>query len=86
MRRTILATIVEHRLHEELSLSEPNGEDDEDVLLTRVDAWLCELKEAQIRDGLHTFGQSPHGVQRGAIRCSRWGAFPSAMGKAATQV
>ncbi|MFM0492012.1 cobaltochelatase subunit CobN, partial [Paraburkholderia graminis] len=31
---------------------------------TRVDAWLCELKEAQIRDGLHTFGQSPHGVQR----------------------
>ncbi|CAH2791584.1 MAG: Aerobic cobaltochelatase CobN subunit (EC [uncultured Paraburkholderia sp.] len=64
LRRTILATIVEHRLHEELSLSEPNGEDDEDVLLTRVDAWLCELKEAQIRDGLHTFGQSPQGVQR----------------------
>ncbi|WP_025600602.1 cobaltochelatase subunit CobN [Burkholderia sp. WSM2230] len=64
LRRTILATIVEHRLHEELSLSEPKGEDDEDVLLTRVDAWLCELKEAQIRDGLHTFGQSPQGVQR----------------------
>ncbi|CAH2899367.1 MAG: Aerobic cobaltochelatase CobN subunit (EC [uncultured Paraburkholderia sp.] len=64
LRRTILATIVGHRLHEELSLSEPNGEDDEDVLLTRVDAWLCELKEAQIRDGLHTFGQSPQGVQR----------------------
>ncbi|MEX3759782.1 cobaltochelatase subunit CobN [Paraburkholderia phenoliruptrix] len=64
LRRTILATIVEHRLHEELSLSEPKGEDDEDRLLTRVDAWLCELKEAQIRDGLHTFGQSPQGVQR----------------------
>ncbi|CAH2924791.1 MAG: Aerobic cobaltochelatase CobN subunit (EC [uncultured Paraburkholderia sp.] len=64
LRRTILATIVEHRLHEELSLAEPKGADDEDVLLTRVDAWLCELKEAQIRDGLHTFGQSPQGVQR----------------------
>ncbi|WP_027214332.1 cobaltochelatase subunit CobN [Burkholderia sp. WSM2232] len=64
LRRTILATIVEHRLHEELSLSKPAGEDDEDLLLTRVDAWLCELKEAQIRDGLHTFGQSPQGVQR----------------------
>ncbi|MCC8397541.1 cobaltochelatase subunit CobN [Paraburkholderia sp. MMS20-SJTR3] len=64
LRRTILATIVEHRLHEELSLAAPNGQDDEDVLLTRVDAWLCELKEAQIRDGLHTFGQSPRGVQR----------------------
>ncbi|MGF6484257.1 cobaltochelatase subunit CobN [Paraburkholderia sp. JPY419] len=64
LRRTILTTIVEHRLHEELSLAAPNGQDDEDALLTRVDAWLCELKEAQIRDGLHTFGQSPRGVQR----------------------
>jgi len=64
LRRTILATIVEHRLHEELSLAAPSGQDDEDALLTRVDAWLCELKEAQIRDGLHTFGQSPRGVQR----------------------
>src|SRR6266702_3737348 len=64
LRRTILATIVEHKLHEELSLGEPDGQDDEDALLTRVDAWLCELKEAQIRDGLHTFGQSPEGVQR----------------------
>ncbi|HEX3382130.1 MAG TPA: cobaltochelatase subunit CobN, partial [Paraburkholderia sp.] len=64
LRRTILTTIVEHRLHEELSLAAPNGQNDEDALLTRVDAWLCELKEAQIRDGLHTFGQSPRGVQR----------------------
>ncbi len=33
------------------------GEDD----LARLDAYLCELKEAQIRDGLHVFGQSPEG-------------------------
>lgn len=64
LRRTILATIVEHRLHDELSLKLPDGQDAEDALLTRVDAWLCELKEAQIRDGLHTFGCSPEGVQR----------------------
>ncbi|WP_133645415.1 cobaltochelatase subunit CobN [Paraburkholderia flava] len=64
LRKTILATIVEHRLHEELSLAEPVGQDAEDAVLTRVDAWLCELKEAQIRDGLHTFGHSPEGVQR----------------------
>jgi cobaltochelatase CobN len=64
LRRTILSTIVEHRLHEELSIAKPDGQDAEDALLTRVDAWLCELKEAQIRDGLHTFGQSPRGVQR----------------------
>ncbi len=31
--------------------------------LGRLDAYLCELKEAQIRDGLHIFGVSPMGVQ-----------------------
>jgi len=64
LRGMILSTITDHRLHEELSLSKPSGQDEEDALLTRVDAWLCELKEAQIRDGLHVFGQSPAGVQR----------------------
>ncbi len=34
------------------------GEDD----LQRLDAFLCDLKEAQIRDGLHIFGQSPQGT------------------------
>ncbi|WP_179380249.1 cobaltochelatase subunit CobN [Jannaschia marina] len=29
--------------------------------LAKLDAYLCELKEAQIRDGLHVFGQSPEG-------------------------
>jgi len=31
--------------------------------LARLDAFLCDLKEAQIRDGLHIFGQSPEGRQ-----------------------
>jgi cobaltochelatase CobN len=31
--------------------------------LTRADGYLCELKEAQIRDGLHIFGQCPQGRQ-----------------------
>ncbi len=32
---------------------------DETADLARLDAWLCELKEAQIRDGLHVFGRAP---------------------------
>ncbi|WP_321905453.1 cobaltochelatase subunit CobN [Paraburkholderia tropica] len=64
LRKTILATIVEHKLHEELSIDAPTSADAEDALLTRADAYLCELKEAQIRDGLHTFGASPQGTQR----------------------
>ncbi len=29
--------------------------------LAALDNYLCELKEMQIRDGLHVFGESPHG-------------------------
>lgn len=36
---------------------------DIDELLLKLDAYLCELKEAQIRDGLHIFGQVPTGEQ-----------------------
>ncbi|MBT5433628.1 MAG: cobaltochelatase subunit CobN, partial [Rhodospirillaceae bacterium] len=33
--------------------------DDEAEKLTKLDGYLCELKEMQIRDGLHIFGASP---------------------------
>jgi cobaltochelatase CobN len=64
LRKEILATIVGQQLHTELGLAAPAGGEEEDALLNRTDAWLCELKESQIRDGLHVFGQSPAGVQR----------------------
>ncbi|NKB51443.1 MAG: cobaltochelatase subunit CobN [Rhizobiaceae bacterium] len=35
--------------------------DGDDAALEKLDAYLCELKEMQIRDGLHIFGQSPQG-------------------------
>ena len=35
--------------------------DGADAALAKLDAWLCELKEMQIRDGLHVFGRSPEG-------------------------
>ncbi|NJR21034.1 MAG: cobaltochelatase subunit CobN [Richelia sp. CSU_2_1] len=31
--------------------------------ISRTDGYLCELKESQIRDGLHVFGQCPQGRQ-----------------------
>ncbi|MEO8757544.1 MAG: cobaltochelatase subunit CobN [Devosia sp.] len=34
---------------------------DETAALRKIDTFLCELKEAQIRDGLHVFGVSPTG-------------------------
>ena len=34
------------------------------MFLLHVDGYLCELKDAQIHDGLHTLGQAPVGEQR----------------------
>ncbi|EWY40277.1 cobaltochelatase [Skermanella stibiiresistens SB22] len=40
------------------------GRDDEPQdALAKLDSHLCELKELQIRDGLHIFGESPEGEQ-----------------------
>lgn len=36
-------------------------EDDEGRSLEKLDAFLCDLKEMQIRDGLHIFGRAPEG-------------------------
>jgi len=38
--------------------------DDANAALPKLDGLLCELKEHQIRDGLHVFGTSPGGTQR----------------------
>ena len=62
---------IAHLRREILTLTSATGLDrdvgmsgtDEDTDLAKLDAYLCELKEAQIRDGLHVFGQSPTGRQ-----------------------
>ena len=62
LRAQILATVRAQHLVEELALNAAAADDD--AVLARVDAYLCELKETQIRDGLHVFGQSPEGRLR----------------------
>jgi cobaltochelatase CobN len=37
--------------------------EDAEAALSKLDAHLCDLKELQIRDGLHVFGRSPEGEQ-----------------------
>jgi cobaltochelatase CobN len=37
--------------------------DDAETALGKLDNYLCELKEMQIRDGLHVFGVAPQGAQ-----------------------
>ncbi|MBD2393874.1 cobaltochelatase subunit CobN [Cyanobacterium aponinum FACHB-4101] len=54
--------IKETKLNEDLGIKEVNR-DSLTEFLTIADGYLCELKEAQIRDGLHIFGQCPEGKQ-----------------------
>ncbi|AZO00328.1 cobaltochelatase subunit CobN [Mesorhizobium sp. M9A.F.Ca.ET.002.03.1.2] len=37
------------------------GTDAPDEALRRIDAWLCDLKDFAIKDGLHIYGRSPEG-------------------------
>ena len=68
LRKQILALIVQHNLHADLGLEAPASEAEEQLLLNRMDSYLCELKESQIRDGLHIFGLSPQGrLQRDTL-------------------
>lgn len=57
LRREILSLTSVTGLAEDAGMSGS----DEDSDLAKLDSYLCELKEAQIRDGLHVFGQSPTG-------------------------
>lgn len=57
--RKLLAT---SNLQTDLGLTPPALKDLQ-PLLTSADSYLCELKEAQIRDGLHILGQTPTGEQ-----------------------
>jgi cobaltochelatase CobN len=52
----IAALLRSSSLDRELQLGEQESPED---WLPKVDAYLCELKESQIRDGLHIFGESP---------------------------
>ncbi|NEO87095.1 MAG: cobaltochelatase subunit CobN [Spirulina sp. SIO3F2] len=58
----ITAQVQAANLHQDLGIDEISRETLAEFL-TCADGYLCELKEAQIRDGLHIFGQCPTGTQ-----------------------
>ncbi|WP_326574216.1 cobaltochelatase subunit CobN [Streptomyces sp. NBC_00481] len=62
IRAQIWTLIQAARLDHDLGLNDRPEDDGFDDFLLHVDGWLCEVKDAQIRDGLHVLGNPPTGA------------------------
>src|SRR5699024_6575554 len=63
-RSQIWTLIQAAQLDHDLGIEERPHDAEFDDFLLQVDGWLCEVKDAQIRDGLHVFGEPPTGEAR----------------------
>ncbi len=61
IRQQIWTLMTAAQMHQDLGLEERPDEEVFDDMLLHVDGWLCEIKDVQIRDGLHILGQEPVG-------------------------
>ena len=61
IRQQIWTLMTAAQMHKDLGLDERPDEEVFDDMLLHVDGWLCEIKDVQIRDGLHILGQEPVG-------------------------
>ena len=59
IRQQIWTLLTAAKMDHDLGLAERPDEDVFDDMLLHVDGWLCEIKDVQIRDGLHVLGQAP---------------------------
>uniref|UniRef100_A0A5Q5BJN9 Cobaltochelatase CobN subunit n=2 Tax=unclassified Mycobacterium TaxID=2642494 RepID=A0A5Q5BJN9_MYCSS len=61
VRQQIWTLMRAAKMDHDLGLDERPDEDSFDDMLLHVDGWLCEIKDVQIRDGLHILGAPPAG-------------------------
>jgi cobaltochelatase CobN len=64
IRAQIWTLIQAAKLDHDLGISERPHDAEFDDFLLHIDGWLCEIKDAQIRDGLHILGEAPTGEAR----------------------
>jgi len=64
IRAQIWTLIQAAKLDHDLGLDQRPHEAEFDDFLLHVDGWLCQIKDAQIRDGLHVLGAAPEGADR----------------------
>jgi cobaltochelatase CobN len=64
LRRQVWDLLVDAEIHRDLGLGEDGkavADDEFDDMVLHVDGYLCALKDAQIRGGLHVLGRPPEG-------------------------
>ncbi|MDP9387157.1 MAG: cobaltochelatase subunit CobN [Actinomycetota bacterium] len=61
VRHQVWELLVEAEISRDLGVHHAPGGDEFDDLVLHVDGYLCELKDAQIRGGLHVLGRPPAG-------------------------
>lgn len=61
VRQQIWTLMRAAKMDHDLGLEERPDEDSFDDMLLHVDGWLCEIKDVQIRDGLHILAAPPAG-------------------------
>ncbi|MCO1577936.1 cobaltochelatase subunit CobN [Crossiella sp. SN42] len=64
IRAQIWTLIQAAKLDHDLGLTDRPHDAEFDDFLLHVDGWLCEVKDVQIRDGLHILGAAPEGEAR----------------------
>ncbi|MEV4702391.1 cobaltochelatase subunit CobN [Actinoplanes sp. NPDC049316] len=64
IRSQIWTLIQAAKMDHDLGLANRPGDEEFDEFLLHVDGWLCEVKDVQIRDGLHVLGAAPTGEPR----------------------
>ncbi|MGH3951059.1 MAG: cobaltochelatase subunit CobN, partial [Pseudonocardiaceae bacterium] len=64
IRAQIWTLIQAAKLDHDLGVAERPHDAEFDDFLLHIDGWLCEVKDAQIRDGLHILGAAPTGEAR----------------------
>ena len=85
VRAQIWTLIQAAKMDHDLGLADRPHDAEFDDFILHVDGWLCEIKDAQIRDGLHVLGQAPAGEARvnlvlAMLRASQiWGGQSNAL-------
>ena len=61
LRGEIWTLIQAAKLDQDLNMDARPDDDAFDDFVMHIDGWLCEIKDVQIRDGLHVLGEAPTG-------------------------